>query len=360
MTIDNMAGRAAATLLGLALASGGASLLFGDVIFGHADFTQKHFQTVCIVFGTTIAAYAAHHAWNNRHLAACLGLALIAAAGTGLIVWNSLGRQTEGVMVASGAYDKIVSERRDLETSLAADRASITEYRKAADKECASGEGSRCRGARSSVTFYENSAKGTEARLKLLETPKPVDPSAEAFGNLAAALGFNKDKAKALSMLFMPYFVVLFFEFGTTISFGYAFSPKRLPKTARSDQLVAGSDKPALTQIGSVTDDELFALKQQFEAEQPNGSPNLPRGGGQSVPKRPNGPKPNGSRFTKEEAAADLVTRLALGERFGSQDELRERYGVAKSTMSEWLTDWTSEGIIPARTVQGRCKALAN
>ena len=31
--------------------------------------------------------------------------------------------------------------------------------------------------------------------------------------------------------------------------------------------------------------------------------------------------------LTKEEAAADRVTRLALGEQFGSQDELRERYG---------------------------------
>ncbi len=41
-------------------------------------------------------------------------------------------------------------------------------------------------------------------------------------------------------MLFMPYFVVLFFEFGTTISFGYAFSPKRLTK-GRTGNGSAGS-----------------------------------------------------------------------------------------------------------------------
>src|SRR5262245_48661297 len=119
MTIDNMAGRGAAIILGLALAAGGATLLFGDVLFGTAAFTQKHFQTVAIVLGTTIAAFVAHKAWNNRHLAACLGFTAIAAAGTGLIVWNSLGRQTEGVMVASEGYDKILAERRDLEASLA-------------------------------------------------------------------------------------------------------------------------------------------------------------------------------------------------------------------------------------------------
>jgi hypothetical protein len=350
MKIDNMAGRAAATLLGLALASGGASLLFGDVIFGHAVFTQKHFQTVCIVFGTTIAAYAAHHAWNNRHLAACLGLAAIAAAGTGLIVWNSLGRQTEGVMVASGAYDKIVGERRDLEASLARDRASINEKRAAADKECASGEGSRCRGARSSVAFYENSAKGTEARLKLLETPKPVDPSAEAFGNLAAALGFDKEKAKALSMLFMPYFVVLFFEFGTTISFGYAFSPKRLPKSA-----------PNQTQLGSVTDDELATLREAFKSEPSNRSD---REGGAKVIDLPKRPKPDAPsnfpnrRMTREEIRTDLMLRSATDRQFGSQKEAAEFYGYSESRFSELSKAWEAEGLIPARRMVGRSKQL--
>jgi predicted transcriptional regulator len=33
---------------------------------------------------------------------------------------------------------------------------------------------------------------------------------------------------------------------------------------------------------------------------------------------------------------------------------------VAKSTMSEWLTEWERDGLVPARTQQGRCKALAN
>ena len=348
MKIDNMAGRAAATILGLALAAGGASLLFGDVIFGTAAFTQKHFQTIAIVLGTTIAAFVAHKAWINRHLAACLGFAAIAVAGTGLIVWNSLGRQTEGVMVAGDAYDKIVGQRRDLEASLALDRASIIEKRAAADNECASGEGARCLGARSSVAFYENSAKGTEARLKLAETPKPVDASAEAFGNLAAALGFDKGKARALSMLIMPYLVTLFFEFGTTISLGYAFSPKRLPKSAPADKssaLAVKSKGSEQTNFPELSDAELSELHRLFGSGLPNGSPNN------------RGPKVR--RYTKERAAADLVTRLALGERFGSQDELAERYGVAKSTMSDWLREWEEEGLVPTRTQQGRCKALA-
>jgi len=73
------------------------------------------------------------------------------------------------------------------------------------------------------------------------------------------------------------------------------------------------------------------------------------RGGGRKV-----------RRFTKEEAAADLVTRLALGERFGSQNELCERYGRSKSTVSDWLSDWEANGLIPARSQSGRCKQIAD
>ena len=83
----------------------------------------------------------------------------------------------------------------------------------------------------------------------------------------------------------------------------------------------------------------------------PNGSPN---GSG------PQGPKPGRrQRFAKEEALADLKGRLDRGERFGSQDELKARYGVAKSTMSDWLREWERDGSIPPRTTVGRCKAVA-
>ncbi len=84
---------------------------------------------------------------------------------------------------------------------------------------------------------------------------------------------------------------------------------------------------------------------QWFGADKPNGSPN-------------NGGGPRVRRFTKDEAAADLVTRLALGERFASQDELKERYGVAKSTMSDWLREFEQQGLIPNRRTVGRCKQL--
>lgn len=83
----------------------------------------------------------------------------------------------------------------------------------------------------------------------------------------------------------------------------------------------------------------------------PNGSPN----------NSPNGPKPgNRARVAAKEAAlVDLQGRIAAGERFGAQIELAERYGVAPSTMSEWLGEWERSGAIPQRTTVGRCKEVA-
>jgi hypothetical protein len=69
------------------------------------------------------------------------------------------------------------------------------------------------------------------------------------------------------------------------------------------------------------------------------------------------GPGP-GRKARKDAALADLLTRLALGEWFGSQDELASRYRVPKSTMSDWLREWEAAGLIPERRTVGRFKQV--
>ena len=331
---NSTAGRSLAIAAGVVLLSGTLGVLFEDVLMHGAAFALKHYLTLVIVAGTMMAGHLADQARRAGHVISCCGFALIFVAGTGLVVYSSVGRQAEKTMLSSAEHDDVMRQRLDLEASLARDRAAIIEKRAQADKECASGEGRRCLGVRSSVEFYENSAKGTEARLALMAPAKPVAPEAEQLGTIAEALGYDKDRVRAVAMLVAPFLTTLFLEFGSIVSFGFAFSPKRagaarrLPTPAETAQTSFASD-------GSEG--------RWFAPDPPNGSPN--RGGG--------------GRFTKDEAAADLVTRLALGERFGSQDELRERYGVAKSTMSDWLNEWERSGIVPARTQSGRCKSLA-
>ena len=113
-----------------------------------------------------------------------------------------------------------------------------------------------------------------------------------------------------------PFFYTLLFEYGSIVAWGYAF--RRRSAEPKRDRSPNRSSEPSSKTAGSKV-----------------------------------------HRYSKEEAAADLVTHLALGERFGSQDELRERYAVAKSTMSSWLAEWEANGLIPARLQSGRRKQLA-
>jgi hypothetical protein len=47
-----------------------------------------------------------------------------------------------------------------------------------------------------------------------------------------------------------------------------------------------------------------------------------------------------------------------VGRGFSSQDEPAARFGRWKSTLSEWLKEWTNEGLIPKRRKRERCKAV--
>lgn len=352
--------RGVSFVAGLVLLSGTLAILFYDVVALGAAFTLKHYQTLVIVAGTLLVGILAEQCIHKRKWLSSAGFWLLFAVGTALVIYSSVGRQGEKTMMSSAEHNKAVGEETDLKNQIEAERKKVDEKRQLADKACENRkpEHRKCAGPRATQSVYEASLAGLEARLKVLVPPKPVDPEAETFADTAAALGANRAKMLAIASPGYRYLVTLFFEFGTIWCFARAFGPERIPVAAR-DSAARSRPRAEPTQLGSVSDAELSAIRQQFAVEQPNGSPNSPRDGGSPLPQRkPNGPKPNGSRFTKEEAAADLVTRLALGERFGSQDEMRERYGVAKSTMSDWLKEWEAGGLIPARTQQGRCKSL--
>jgi len=66
-----------------------------------------------------------------------------------------------------------------------------------------------------------------------------------------------------------------------------------------------------------------------------------------------------GQSVTREQAEADLITLLALGQSVPSQRTLAERWHRPKQTVSDWLREWERDGLIPARRQIGREKMLA-
>lgn len=61
---------------------------------------------------------------------------------------------------------------------------------------------------------------------------------------------------------------------------------------------------------------------------------------------------------TKQEALADLLRLLESGATISSQDELVQRWRCSKGCASRWLKSWTEEGLIPERSMVGRCKQI--
>lgn len=360
MTTDNMRGRSAAILLAAVLAAGGTSLLFGDVLFNGVVFSAKHFQTVTIVLGTTIASLVAAFAWENRHWLACLGFIALAASGTAVIVWYSLGRQVDAQMMSAEDHDKAAEQRSRLKGQLEAEEKTRTAKRNDADAVCKKlgPDHKRCLGARAVETVYAESVAGIEARLAALKV-KPADASAEAFGNLVAALGGDRDKAKALALLLMPYFITGLFELGLAMSLHYAFRPRH-HRVAPATVIPA---LPAPTMLAAVSDAELSTLRAQFapdpvEASKP---PKGPNGGLASTVRTPNGPtsgSPKG-RMSHSEIVADLMLRAATERLFGSNEEAADNYGYSPSRFSELVTRWEGQNLIPKGRMVGRCKVLA-
>ena len=123
MSTSTTAGRGLAIAAGVLLATGTAAILFEDVLIHSA---LKHYLTIVIVAGTMMAGHLADQARRHRHWGAALGFALLFVAGTGLVVYNSVGRQAEKTMISSAEHDDIERHSRS-----AASRFSLTTARSA-------------------------------------------------------------------------------------------------------------------------------------------------------------------------------------------------------------------------------------
>ena len=297
--------RALAIAAGTAFTGGALTILLHDVVpMGSHPWTMAHTLAILTVAGVILAGELARAACASRHFGTAFGFALAVIIGTGLVVLNSVGRQAEVADTSTLSVEDRNAERVRLKESLARHEKSVETQRLAYAEESRNGGcGKVCRGVEASISVYQAAVDGDQAALDKLGAPEAVAPKAERFAEILALFGADKAKSKAAITLLEPFFYTLLFEYGSIVAWGYAFRRRSAePRRERS----------------------------------PNRSGERSSKTGDSKVRR----------FTKEEAAADLVTRLALGERFGSQDELKERYGVAKSTMSDWLREWEAGALV--------------
>ncbi len=341
--------RCIAGVAGLVFLSGTAVLIFSDVLNG-AAITEKHYIAAVIIAGTMLVGQLSHEAWRNKKRPCSITFALLFAVGTALVVVSSAGRQGETLALTQAQADAAEAARTDARLGLRRAQAMLAEAQAALGRECKTGRGKRCDGIQRTIDVYDAAARGEQAKLDQIGPAKVVAPDEENLAEVISTISTaSKERVKAAAVLVKPFLISLFLEFGAIVSFGFAFRGEKAML-----QVVEGKRAEA-TELAHVSDAELMELTRIFGSNQSDSSSsNWP-----NSPNRSKNPS-RSTRFSKEEVLHCLLTQLEMGERFGSQDDMREQFGIPKSTLSNWLSEWEGSGVIPVRRQVGRCKALAS
>lgn len=227
MTTISQNGRALAILAGVAFTYGGLRIILGDQLTDPAQWTTPVQLTVLMVFGTIAAGHLMRDAAAAKRIAATAGFLVLFLAGTGLVVFNSIGRQAESSMLTESQADDAAERRIAVKASLSRAEAMLAEAQANLARECKSGRGKRCEGIEATIGVYSAAVKGHTADLEKIGAPKPVHAKATQGAKIAALFGADEAKAKAGLLLLEPFLWTLFFEWGSIVSLGFAFRGAR-------------------------------------------------------------------------------------------------------------------------------------
>lgn len=359
--------RAVATALGCLAAAGALTLLTDDAIAsGH--WTLEHKLTPLIVALTLAGAHFAPRAVRERRFGYALGWAILFCAGLAAQLYTSAGKQAatataqiDAATAQAGARTRAERRLKDLEKDVA-------EARRAQAAECATGHGTRCKGAIATLAAQQADLAAAEAVLAGLPVAPVAAPNADRAAAIVAALwGGDHGAIKAALVLLEPLRYTVLLEIGALVSFGYAAgghgssspngSGARWPwgrRTVRPNlalrrRIDIEAEHAARTEAnGSANGSEAAIEPDTVQAER-SAAPG-------KTPDR-KAVAPRTVRTRKAQAEAEIVTLLALGRSIPSQQSLADRWGVSKSTVSDWMRAWDAAGLTRRQAV-GKCKRV--
>lgn len=336
-------GRVLAIAAGLVFILGTLGILFEDILTKGAPLALKHGLTLVILAGTIMTGHLANAARHHRQFLSAAGFSLVFLAGTALVVYSSVGRQVDASVQTASQIDANNERRSVIKRTRTEAQGRLDTAMKNFAKECGTGKGKKCDGIKATIDVYTFAVKGHDADLDKLGPTKAVAPEAEQLAEVASVVfGADKARVKAGAILAAPFLITLFLEFGSIVSLGYGFSPRR--------QAVAHLQVPTQLVVTN-TIEPMESLPAPVTASVPS----LPKA--TLSPKRlPRGGIKRRCTYTQSMALADLLTQTAIGKKIESQDQLAERWNRPKGTCSKWLAKWESQGLI-ARTRVGHFKA---
>jgi len=204
------------------LAIGTIVVLFWDVRTP-ADLTTDHVMTMAMLAVTIAAGHYWLPAVQQRRILPAIGLGTLFIAGTFVCVTGSAGRGAEVAQRKAAAAGNINEARKDIADQLAKARADRAALAATMTKECVTGEGPKCRGARASVEY-------ADSHISILEVRRnDMAPEQEANVRLkhaARVFAFFNPTADARRIeqgleLIWPFALALIMELGTILFLGF-------------------------------------------------------------------------------------------------------------------------------------------
>lgn len=199
-------------------AFGATALLTRDAYY--TGFSLDHALMPVLVGLTILVGHLAWQAIGERKLSA-VPLALLAVLGSGITVYETMGRRAETRDTKIAIASKSVDDYAALVANL--DRANklVTEAESWVASECKTGVGPKCRG----VTFTRDQRAAHAEKLRrdveAHKAPAPADPKADRAAAVAGWFGYSADQTKSAVRTFEPFVLPLFLELGAIFLFGF-------------------------------------------------------------------------------------------------------------------------------------------
>lgn len=302
-------------------------VLFKDVADG-ASITTDHVMSFAVLVGTFASGHLLSEQLRQRHLLPAAGLALLFCAGTFYCVTASGGRNA----ASSGAKAELVHKDNDDRARIEADLSVAKDrLKEAQDKEadeCASGEGSKCRGRRVTRQERQTYVNVLEAQLRLMDPAKSEYPelrhAAKVFASVVSA---SEQTIFDRLVLWFPFVKALFCEIATLVFGAIGFAHRRYERPSLPERAEPVDRKAERVTLSTETLANILPFHR----------------------KQPTAPVP----LSKSDALADL---LSLGS-VPSQEALAKRWHRSEATVSRWVRAWEAENRV-SRQANGRSMSL--
>lgn len=208
---------------------GGTSfVLFADVLDG-ARITTGHVLTALALIAATAAGHMIVTAWRGRRFGLLIGLVILTIASLAYVATMSGARNAESVSLKAERQTVANARREAIEGERKAAQAMLDKARAEVAKECATGEGSRCRGRRATEAVYAAAVLGHDSRLAALDPLATPNAGYRATAEAIALTGLTTrpqaEIERALVAL-LPWLAVLISELGSIVFLSSALGHK--------------------------------------------------------------------------------------------------------------------------------------